>query len=269
MTVIVGFSWLSEMVMIADTRVSWPNSTRPPHDILRKLYKIGDTRKSVVLGFSGDLSAAKTIITYLKDRKFKHLRRRFVIARFKDDLRTWIEQAATHNLSPELRDKVRFMLCGVEPSRHPPIHRDGRVVGVLNVPECHLYVYTIGKNSGHVMVSERRNFAVIGSGQDLENEIREKMKELIHFGFDQPNLHWARVFILSDIVASLFKERQSDTVGGPFQTIRLTKDGLQEFYLWPPGVEDKNVEVQQDKRQTTIFNSALNEQYSLYPIWEL
>jgi hypothetical protein len=153
-TVVVGFNWLSEMVMIADTRVSWSGSMRSPQDILKKLYVIQSPSKAAVLGFSGDVHAAKTVMVHLKDHKFQNYSRPFVMANLKDDLGRWIEEVTATKLRPETRANLKFMLCGIEPSRHPPVKRDNKVVGFLTVPEAHIYVYTVGKDSGKVMVSK-------------------------------------------------------------------------------------------------------------------
>ena len=44
MTAVVGINFLSEVIMIADTRVSWPNNLLPPEDALQKLYVIRSPR---------------------------------------------------------------------------------------------------------------------------------------------------------------------------------------------------------------------------------
>jgi len=84
MTLVVGFNWISEMVMIADTRVSWQGTQLSPSDSLLKLYGIQGNSKSAVLGFCGDLQAARAVLVHLKDRKFQNYSRPLVIAQLKD-----------------------------------------------------------------------------------------------------------------------------------------------------------------------------------------
>ena len=269
MTVVVGFNAFSEVVMIADTRVSWPNNTRPSQDVLQKLYPIVGSRKAAVFGFCGNIEAAKTVMVHLKERKFKRIERHFVIVTLKDYLQRWIEEVTTTQLEPEARAKLSFILGGIEPSRHPPIKRGTKITGFLRFPEVHIYVYTVNEDNGKVAVSKRSGFAVIGSGRELEKEIEKKVYQGIRFGFKQPNLHWARTFLIGDVIASLFKENQSVTVGGPFQTIRITPTGLEESYIWPPNAKWKNVEIQREATKTTIYNPVSNEKYTVYPVWEL
>jgi len=257
--------------MLADTRISWKKKQFPPKDILRKLYTLGDANKSIVLGFSaGDLRAAKTVMAFLMSRKFQNYKRPLVIKQFKDDLRRWIEEVATAELSPEQRQELKFMVCGVEPSRHPPILKNGKVIGHAPFVESHIYIYTIG-GTGKVQVNAQPvSFGVIGSGNELRDEIRKKVNETIKFGFRQPNLHWARAFLINEIVASMAQENKlvSATVGGPFQIIRITPNGLETQYTWPPDVESKNVEVRIEDSRTIVHNPALGEKYVLHPIWE-
>jgi len=270
MTVVVGFNWLSEMVMIADTRVSWPHGTLPPQDNLIKLYTFRDHQgKAAVLGFSGKICAAKAVLVYLKQRVFPNYGRPFIMATLKDNLQGWIERVVTTKLTPEARAELKFVLCGAEPSRHPPVARNGKVVGFLSVPELHLYRYVIAKNSGRVMVSRNCGFAIIGSGQQLEKEIHQKVNQTIRFGFASPQLHWARAALISDVIALMFRDRPSDKVGGPFQTIRVTANGISEHYTWPPVGGSANVQVQRVGGRLTIRNRESGETYDLYPIWNL
>lgn len=272
MTVIIGINWFSEMVMIADTRMSWVDGSHPPQDIVRKLYKIGNQQKSVVFGFCGNLKAAKTVLLYLKQRKFENLKRRFVIATFKDNLRTWLEEAILASLTSEERTSLKFMLGGIEPFRPPySLDSNGKVlIGHLINPEVHLYVYSIKKDSDKVTVSHYKQFAIIGSGKGLAPKIQQQIKQTIEFGFNQPNLHWARAELLGQITASLFKSSPfDDSVGGPFQVIRITPQGLYESYIWPPGSEHINIQIRDDSKKITIVNSSSNLSYTLYPVWEL
>jgi len=268
-TIVVGFDWLTETVMIADTRVSWENNQFPPKDILRKLYTLGDSKKSAVLGFSGDLHAAKKVMTFLIKQKFLGYKRPFVIRQFRDDLHQWIEEIALAKLTPKQRKELSFMLCGIEPSRRPSILEDGKITGYTPFTESHIYVYTIGEN-GNVRVNKRpKGFAIIGTGRKLRKAVIEQIQETIHFGFNDPKLHWARAALINEIVASLAKENKAvSTVGGPFQVIRITPDGLKTDYTWPPDVDSKNVEIRIEGSKTIIHNPASGESYVLHPIWD-
>ena len=162
------------------------------------------------------------------------------------------------------------MLSGVEPSRHPPLIKNGKVVGRLPFVESHIHIYTIG-DTGKVQVNTGPvSFGVIGSGNRLRSEILEKVRGTIRFGFGQPNLHWARAALISEIIASIAKENKSvsATVGGPFQVVRITPQGLEIQYTWPPECESKNVQVQIEGSKTIVYNPALGERYVLHHILE-
>lgn len=155
MTVVVGFNWLSEVVVIADSRVSWQNNTHPPKDILRKLYPISLSNKSAVLGFCGDVQAAKLVMCFLWGNKLQNYKRPLVLPQFKDELRGWIEKAARDHLTARQRTGLQFMLCGIEPSRHPLVEKDGHIVGhISSFHEAHINVYSI-KADGTVISSNK------------------------------------------------------------------------------------------------------------------
>jgi hypothetical protein len=161
--------------MIADSRVSWENNQLPPQDILTKLYTFGSINKSAVLGFSGDLQAANAIMRFLMERKFRNYKRPFILSEFKDNLGGWIEEIAKTKIPPENRTEVKFMLGGIEPSRHPPLLNDGQVMGYTSLVEAHIYTYSI-ENNGNVHYNARpKGYDVIGTGRKLEQEIANKL----------------------------------------------------------------------------------------------
>lgn len=290
LTVVAAFNWFSEVVVIADTRVSQrvkvirPDFPESPQDFLKtwdclkKLYSIQSPRspeKAAVLGFSGDIRAAKTVIVHLSKYKFQNYKRRLVMANLKEELRRWIEEATVSKLEPRARGGLKFMLCGIEPSRHMSgKRRNGKTViftvGSLPTSEAHIYIYTVNKDSGKVTVSKRLGSAVIGSGRRLKREIMKKANGALKFGFRHPHLHQGRAFLISHIVGLMFEENQSiKDVGGPFQAIRITPNGLIDMYVWPPSAKHHNVEVRHEGARSTIFNAVLGEEYTLYPVWEL
>lgn len=227
--------------------------------------------KSTVLGFSGDLQAARVILRFLMEQKFKSYKRHFILTQFKDDLGRWIEEIAKEGLSPKQRTKVKFMLGGIEPSRHPPILKQGQVVGLTPFVETHIYTYSIDNNGKVCYNMKPRGFDVIGTGRELERAIARTIKGAMTFGFHEPQLHWARAVVIGEAIAARIKEDEkvTATVGGPFQVIRITSAGLEINYIWPPDMGDKNVNVQYDGSKTIITNPSSKMRYILYPVWDL
>jgi hypothetical protein len=268
MTVVVGFNWLSEVVMISDTRVSWPDNRYPPRDALKKLYAVGDADKSAILGFSGNLQDAREVIVFLMQEKLKNYKRSFVISQFKEELRRWIEEVTITRLKPGVRTNLQFMLCGIEPSRHPPIVSNGQVTGHTPFVEAHIYKYTIGK-TGKVTVNVKpTSFDIIGVGQEQEEVIFERVQQAFKFGHRSPNLQWARAFVMGDIIASLFEVNRSTTVGGLFQVVRITPNGLEPQFVWPPSSKAQDMEVLNDGAKVVVRNPTSGESYTLYPVWD-
>lgn len=261
--------------MVADTRVTWltrQHTITKSKDALKKLYAIRSSKKATVLGFSGDIEAAKKIIIYLGKHKFGKFfvyNRPLIMANLKDDLRRWMEEAA--ELYPEVWGKIKFMLCGIEPSRHPPLMKEGKVIGHTPFVEHHIYTYEITKE-GNVFVNMKRvDFDVIGAGEELDKKIREKVKRTFRFANGAPELRWARAVVLCEEIAQIVKENEevSTKVGGPFQVVRITPDRLEDHWIWPPDEGDRNVEVHQAQGGITVIsNPLLEKKYLLYPIWK-
>lgn len=271
MTVVVACNWLTEAIVLADSRVSWANGHRSPQDILRKLYTIGGPGKGAVIGFCGDLQAAQIVMQFVMERKLKNYRRRFVIPRFRDELSRWMQEVAKTELLPAQRTSVKFMLCGIETSRHPPVLRRDKVVRETPFAEVHICIYRILANGDVSVDARRRKCAVIGTGRALERLVAARLGEMLSFGFAEPKLHWARAVVAGEVIASLIQQddRVSLTVGGPMQVIRITAVGLETQYIWPAGAADRNTVVEQDGSRTIISNPSTNERYVLHPIWEL
>ena len=85
MTVIVGINFFEELLVVADTRVSFSNGTSNQSLGVKKLLILGNVDKVAVIGFSGQLVVGKQVFEYLIKHKHPQ-RRRFAIESFKDVL---------------------------------------------------------------------------------------------------------------------------------------------------------------------------------------
>ncbi len=270
MTVIIGINWFTEMLILADTRISWENQSRPPEDKLLKLYKYRTANgKTIVFGFSGNIEGIKKVMQELMEKKFPSIKERLFIEKIKDDLLIWLRE-----ITPKLplnERKLSFMLCGFEPYRPPFFGKNPEKILVKHLmnQETYFYIYNRDKN-GNMGIQRSRSIAITGSGKNMSREIVNEIGKAIRFGFDQPNLHWARAMLVTQRIAEAFKKSKYDTsVGGPFQTIRITPEEVTEFYTWPPDLQYYDVEIIQEPNITRIYNPRQNKTYNLYPIWSL
>lgn len=266
MTAVIGFNWLTEVVMVADSRVSWANGRY--QDNLRKLYILGDGKKSVAVGFSGNLQGANRVLSYLFEKKLPRYHRPFVISQFKNDFGKWIEEISISYPDLGIRGNVRFMLCGIEPSRHPPVIKDGKTIGYAPFVDYQIYKYNIGKNGRVQTNTKPLSFCIIGSGQVLEKTIRKKVEELIGFGYANQNTHWARALLAGDVISSLYKDIGSTTVGGPFEVIRITPSGIETQYVWSVEDENKDLDVSYSGASVIIHNPSSDKTCTLHSIFE-
>jgi hypothetical protein len=275
MTAVVGINWLWEVIVVADTRVSWRSrdTVLKKEDVLKKLYTIESStspQKTAVLGFScDDLRTAKAVMIHLKVRKFQNYGRPLVMAHLKDDLHGWIEEVTIAKLSPEMRKGLRFMLCGIEPSRPSVVKKNDKVIRRIRMPRAHLYVYKVDRRSGRVTVDSEQDIAMIGSGRRVIDRIRESSNRWIGFG-GLGQMQWARAHIMAEIVSLICRDSALGDIGGPFQTGCITSTGLVgDHYVWPPGVGSSVVKTEQEGERTIISNPLLGKKYILHPIWEL
>jgi hypothetical protein len=271
MTVIVGANFLSEVLVIADTRVSWPSGSLPPEDIVKKLYRIRSPRtpgKEAIIGYSGDISAIKSVAQYLGREKFENYKRPLVMLSLKNDLRRWIEEA-TVSLDLQQRKGLKFMLCGIEPSRRVPIKKGAIYISNQQILETHIYVYSVNAQSGKVGIHRESNLAVIGSGSKLIKVLRKKILDTITFGLKQSNLHWARAVVAGEITNEIIHASGIESIGGPLQVVRITAEGLSADFIWPEEADDRNVQISQQGQVTLLRNPSSNKEYKLYPIWAL
>lgn len=186
----------------------------------------------------------------------------------KDDLRRWIEEATT-TLEPRARTGLRFMLCGIEPSRPLSIKKGNKIIKSKQILETYIYVFSVSSDSGKVRVTRRSDLAVIGSGAQLRRELKSKILPAIRFGFNLPNLHWGRAHLVGEIANDVFQDSNIKSVGGPLQIARITSEGLFPDYIWPQSVESRDVQVLQEGQKTILYNTSIGKRYTLYPIWAL
>ncbi len=114
-----------------------------------------------------------------------------------------------------------------------------------------------------------RNLAIIGTGKALEQDVANRLKNALGFALDQSNLHWARAVVIGEAVADLISKDKalSETVGGPFQVVRITANGVETHYIWPLDGGDRNVEVRPDESNIIIRRPSTDESYTLHPVW--
>jgi hypothetical protein len=263
MTVIIGADYESEILVLADTRVSpGKKNGTPPKDQLIKLIGVDFFGRQAVLGFSGNIFYAKRIIESLRIRA-KHFRSS---GDLKEDFRRWIEDAIKMKRN---RHYVQLMLCDF---------------GAAD--EAHIYVYDI-KKDGKVQLQPqgtieivgsgghpgRGKVAVIGSGSKLKDRIHEAT--LRPFGDPRRYENYeaysrVRMLMVEGLVASEFTGMDSQQIGGPFTIIRLRPNALiGPTFTWPIGSDNaSDVEFKEEDKKVILRKLSTGEKYVLYSIFD-
>ena len=122
-TAVTAINHLTEMIVISDTRVSYPDKTYKEGYGLKKLsiIKSPDRRTILIFGFSGQLSIIKPIIEGLMP-KILNYGRKFVIAHLSEEICKWIQEITT-TLPTKQAPATYFTLSGLEPLRRHTLRR--------------------------------------------------------------------------------------------------------------------------------------------------
>lgn len=279
MTVIVAIDYLTELLVIADARVSYLSSGQydAKHG-LQKLLPILSPDKSTpaTLGFSGDVALAKAVFHHLLvNKQINNYQRPFIISQLKDDIERWIQEAVDAAWANNLKTKASFLFCAIEPKVERPTFdsQGNRIPSPLAEPfkECHIYSYTIS-DSGKVHVQRHQKIALIGSGKtEQEPEIIKISEKLIGFGRGDPNQDLNRAFAVMREMAFAFEDAASRTVGGAFQVVRMVLPPKKSMQIWrwlagnPLSIKD--VEITEQDEVITMKHKGKGSSFALYPIW--
>jgi len=263
MTAIIGADYGSEILVLADTRVSFGNKSGiPPKDQLIKLVGVDFFQRKAVLGFSGNILFAKRVIESLR-RNAKYCRSS---GDLKEDFRRWIEGAIKMKRK---RHHLQFMLCdfGLADRAHIYVY-DVRESGEVHLqPQGTIDIIGPGGHPG------RGKVAVIGSG----SELKQKIYGTTLRPFGDPNRYddyeaysRVRMLMVEALIASEFQGINSQDVGGPFTIIRLRANALiGPTYTWPVGSGDtSDVQFTQEGKRTVLSKPSTGEKYVLYSIFD-
>lgn len=280
MTAIIAIDYLTEILIIADTRISTIMNGKQKYVVnwgLKKLTPIisPDGQTVLVLGFSGDVKLARKVFKFLfVDKKISTYSRRFVISHIKDDIFKWISEFVESEWAkPNTYSLTNFLLCGLEPKLNRPLRDiNGKSVKWPFTPfkPSHIYTYSIS-NSGKVLLKNHKPMAIIGSGKyEQEEKINEIRERLIGFGRGDTEMDNIRAWQVMREIAFTFEDANSKTVGGAFQVIRLSIPSKNNVEIWrwmaTPGSTPENVEVI-DKNDTIIMKTR-TKKFTIDPIWK-
>lgn len=267
-TLVFGFNGLNEVILVADSRVSFDNNLEPK-DILLKVYSFVGIHPPMALGFSGRLSAIKRVMEFLSKEKLRNPPKRVVVPEFAQRLRGWIEHIVKTEISQPERKGLAFLLGGLEPGRPPKSYKQDGSYSYLNLPSGYLYRYNVNPTTGGVTISANGPALAIGSGADIIRELERKGMEYLSAGFGNEFAPAFRATIIASDIASTYRNLHSRTVGGPFQLVRLTPSRHYEAPIFAPEENKGDPIVNQASGVRQLSFPDLGEIYPLYSIYQL
>jgi ATP-dependent protease HslVU (ClpYQ) peptidase subunit len=252
MTLIVGIDHGSEILVLADTRVSYGSRLHAPapRDQLRKLVSIRLPQSQVILGFSGNIPEIQRVLRYVK-RKAQYAPSSGSLM---GDLTTFMEEP----VGP--RKQLSFMLCGFEPTGEPQIV----VFGLTTTGEVVL-------RPDELFCTPQTRVAIIGSGAEFKEQIHRMILHPVgHPQQYQDFEAFSRVrsMMAETIISLWFQDRDAKHVGGPFAVYRLRRDGsLIRRYMLPLDEDSPDAEVTEDETKTVLYNPSTGKRYTLFSIF--
>lgn len=263
MTVVIGVDCGAEILMLADTRVSYgAGGNCAPKDQLVKLIGVTFADREAVLGFSGNILYIKSILESLRIRA-KHYRSS---GSLREDFRKWIVEIIRMK---HPMHHVQLMLCDFDPADTARIHLyDVKASGDVQLkPQNTVDIVDRGGQRGRGIV------AVIGSGSRLKPMIYEAA--LGSFGdpdkYDSFDAYSrVRMLMIEALAASEFEAAGSADVGGPFAIARLRPNGLiGPSFTWPYGGGDSSdVQFTVQGSKNVLWKPSTDERYTLYSIFD-
>ncbi len=223
MTIVLGARFLTETLVIADSRISYGENSVLADDILQKLYPIGGREMGFlgVIGFSGPLEGAYHVLTAVR-QMMRRYNKRQVVSSVMDDLVRYIRRAYT-GLNPPLRNG--FLIAGVEPSRNLA------ATGPKWLPYMpQVMIWTLlpsDSKPGTLQLEKRGLVRTIGiRSPEFLTKLQEQVMQQWDTQYKYPE---AGTRMLLDDLMLEFLLTDSRTVGGLFQCASLTRNGLRMY----------------------------------------
>lgn len=277
MTVIIAIDYLTSLLVISDSRVSYSGIPDMENGLQKVLSIISPDGKQVAtLGFAGDVALAKKVFLYLLvEKQICNYQRPFIIPQLISDLDAWLQEIINQEWANYKESGISFIFCAIEPKIEIPIYDAdcNRVPLKLEKwDKKYIRTWKVSEN-GKVLGKNHQGFAIIGSGIEKQGEIkkiREKIGNL-HFPGAYHGSYLKRAFMAVEEIAKIFE--QSKTVGGVFQVITMTIpiNDNQILWLWcqhdPATIETLNrLEIIEDIEGVLTLQHE-TQKIVLYPIW--
>lgn len=243
MSVVIGFGFPEEVILLSDSRISFSGVKLAPKDELRKIYQLGPM---LTVGFTSEhvdftLELLRRITLYATT-KSKHKQTLYLLER--------IPKVAKYHykaLSQEIgwKPAMEFIYAGMVEDRSLAV-REKDIIGLLSpgnsgrVPTKIAKALMTMKDGvllleppspiltkqsfpiGNLAPFSSLDFIVSGSGSRISDKLTEEKGNLFYTEAEFP----MRVMILRMICDEFVKEANIPTVGGTIQALKIDQKGI-------------------------------------------
>lgn len=229
MTVLIACNYLTSLIVVADSRVSYATDRTkeaPVDDNLQKIYQIHDR---MILGFCGSLEAAHRVIIGI-NRNLETYSKPPIAVNLLSDVERWVQHEYQSIKNPVAR-QLELMLVTVEPKREKKSKwqtQDGIQIEKPGwfpyVPEFQVVVLTPSAKQDKLVRKRIDVCEIIGICGETRNILEEKLLKMASFDRKRPQNQAMVVAMTANVV---LMEQGVDTIGGLFQCVLLNSDGIQ------------------------------------------
>lgn len=257
MTFVVAVNYLQGFVVYADTRVSFgPTQFDVKHGVQKLLFLHDENRHRYgVLGYCGSLEIVKHITNVMRHR-FASRHASVSSHDWSFMIMKWIKRASSELSKHQFKmGHAEFMFCTSDP---------GTTSSELSVQ--HFYKYRVTGPGKVVRIEVNERIAMIGSGIELEADIRPLLLSDLQFSQDTHGDHF-RATMIANLLSETFETVSSKTVGGVWQYIGYSPvRGRYHCYLPPNFFDNPDFTVSDENRITVVKDQTANKDFIIYPV---
>lgn len=243
MSVVIGFGFPEEVILLCDSRMSFKAGQLPPRDEIRKIYQLGPM---LAVGFTSEhvdftLEILRQMTIYATTQT-KSEATFYLLDKIPKVANYYYEKLSKHK---GLRPAMEFVYAGMVEDRSLIVD-ESEIMGLLKQGSSGRVPTKIAKAlmtmqngklileppspilmkqlfpSGNITPFCSLDFLVSGTGSEIKNKLAEEKGQLFYTEAEFP----MRVMILRMICEEFVKKAGISTIGGTIQTLKINKEGI-------------------------------------------
>lgn len=252
MTLVLGYHFLSGIVVVADCRASYADGN--VYDNLQKLYQVGDY---TVLGFAGPLAGAAQVLEDIRRRRAEPSKRSTAV--HADELERWI-RGRYRRVAEKDRRNLSFLVASVAPWKARRFQLRTRIA-LPDIPDLSCFCLRPSRSRPGELVRDQWNdIKILGVREELHREIRGTLLDTFPDCFLRPR--GEAIFRGTRALMRALAERDP-AVGGLMQCAVLDANGVG----WPD-YDFGDIALQSREGRYVQVDKRTGQAVELLAVWE-